>query len=100
MSKKGLSLDSFTESIAGIETFKRDLVGNSKEHKKMIELLKKVVEGELTERQKTCISLYYGGQMKMHEIAKRLEIDVSCVSRHIKKGKERIQKTMKYYFPL
>ena len=80
MKKSKLYLDNFTESLAGMETFKKDLVGNSVWHKKMINLLKKVMEGELTDKQKLCILLYYGKSMKMNEIASELGIDVSCVS--------------------
>ena len=100
MSKGKLCLDNFTESLAGMELFKKDLVGNSAQHQKMLKLLKKVIEGELTDRQKIWVSLYYGSKMKMSEISKVLDIDVSCVSRHIKKARERIEHTMKYYFQL
>lgn len=100
MGKSNLYLDNFTESLAGMELFKKDLVGNSAEHRKMLNLLRKVIGGELTDKQKICISMYYGDRMKMKEIADVLKIDVSCVSRHIKKARERIHKTMKYYFVL
>lgn len=52
MSKGKLCLDNFTESLACMELFKKDLVGNSAQHQKMLKLLKKVIEGELTDRQK------------------------------------------------
>ena len=63
-----------------------------------VESLKKIVNGELTEKQKICILLYYGKMMKMKDISEKLGIDISCVSRHIKRGKIKIEKTMKYYF--
>jgi RNA polymerase sigma factor (sigma-70 family) len=70
------------------------------EHKKMIKSLKNIINGELTIKQKQCISLYYGDMKKMGEIAKELGIGISSVSRHIKKAKQKVQKTMTYYYSM
>lgn len=67
-------------------------------YKKMVSSLKNVIKGELTQRQKTCIAMYYGEKMKMKDIAEILGINTSCVSRCIKRAKNKLTKTMKYYF--
>ena len=99
MRNRPLSLDKFTESIASMSGYRKNLF-NAKDtnYAKMIKSLKNVVEGELTEKQKLCISLYYGEKMKMKDISDKLQIGISSVSRHIKKAKSRIKKTMMYYF--
>lgn len=99
MSKKILHLDDFTESIAGINQYNKSQSGtNFREHKKMISCLNNVIDGELTPRQKICFILYYGEMKKMNEISKELGIGISSVSRHIKKAKNKIQRTMLYYY--
>ena len=101
MSNKRLYLDEFTESLASIYEFqKTGSDTNRNEYKKMLMFLKNVMEGELTDRQKICIALYYGEMLKMKDIAHKLHIGISSVSRHIKKAKYRIQKTMEYYYSI
>ena len=58
--------------------------------------LVRVMREELTERQEELIRLYYLEDMKMTEIAQRLEISPSTVSRTIKRGRDRIRKYLKY----
>ncbi len=99
MSAKPLSLDGFMESLASFSGYNNRLNdGEDIIHRKMLKSLKNIVDGELTERQKKCIWLYYGKTMKMKEIAEEMGIGISSVSRHIKKSKEKIKKTMEYYF--
>ncbi len=99
MANKKLILDDFTEALAGVKAYQdNNLESNYKERKRMKSLLKKVIDGELTPKQKVCFLLYYGEMKKMTDIADILGIDISCVSRHIKKGKDRIKKTIGYYY--
>ena len=99
MQRKILSLDNFTESFFSMEEYKREeFNGEDVKYKKMLESLKKVMEGELTDRQKTCIVMYYGENKKMRDIADISGINTSCVSRCIKRAKNKLTKTMKYYF--
>lgn len=89
----------FTESLFSFKQYSKDSLGNkNKNRERMIKSLKNVIEGELTDRQKTCILMYYGNNMKMKSIFETLGVSVPCVSRHIKKAKKRLTKTMKYYF--
>jgi len=96
---KPFYLDEFTESLISLSRYNKNVFDtNDTHHKKMIDSLKNIIKGELTQKQRICVLLYYGENMKMKEISSKLGICISSVSRHIKKGKQRIQKTMNYYF--
>lgn len=99
MQKVIMSLDKFTESFFSVQNYnKKRFDGEDLKHKKMISSLKNIMEGELTEKQKICFWMYYADSMKMRDIALKLGISIPCVSRHIKKAKNKVTKTMKYYF--
>lgn len=99
MQKKTLNMDEFTESLFSFNQYSKNSFGDkNRNREKMIKSLKNVIEGELTDRQKTCILMYYGNNMKMKSISETLGVSVPCVSKHIKKAKKRLTKTMKYYF--
>ncbi|NLH01257.1 MAG: sigma-70 family RNA polymerase sigma factor [Clostridiales bacterium] len=51
---------------------------------------------ELTDRQRELINLYYLEQMSMTEIAHRLGLSPSTVSRTLKRGRGRLRKYLKY----
>lgn len=96
---KKLSLDKFTEALASVSEFKKiSSENNEAARKKMIKSMNSIIKGELTQRQRTCILMYYGEGMKMREISAKLGIGVSSVSRHVKKAKYRVYKTMAYYY--
>ena len=99
MGNRPLFLDKFTESLVSVSNYNKDIFeGEDVNYKKMIESLKNIVNGELTEKQRRCVWLYYGEMMKMKDIAGELGIGVSSVSRHIKKAKLRVEEIMRYYF--
>ncbi len=99
MGSKPLLLDKFTESLISISHYNKELFSDEDvNYRKMIGSLKNIVNGELTEKQRKCVWLYYGEMMKMKDIANELGIGISSVSRHIKKAKLRVEKTMRYYF--
>ncbi|MDO4504252.1 MAG: sigma factor-like helix-turn-helix DNA-binding protein [Clostridia bacterium] len=99
MENRVMMLDDFTESIFSLSNYNISRFdGEDMNYRKMLRSLKNVLYGELTERQRKCILLYYGEKMKMKDISIELEISVSSVSRHIKKAKYKVEKTMKYYF--
>lgn len=60
--------------------------------------LKKVVEEQLSARQKQMIVLYYYKEMDMPEIAEMLGINVSTVSRTLNRARQNLIKYLKYYF--
>ena len=102
MKNKFLSLDNFTEAMASMTEFKTIISNSSNDlnHERMVRTLKNIISGELTEKQKICVLLYYGDMKKMNQIAKELGIGISSVSRHIKKAKQKVQKTMTYYYSI
>lgn len=68
------------------------------EYRKMLRALHAAMEGELTQRQRECIQLRYFKQMRVNEIAELLGLTPGTVSVHIKKGRERLGKVMRYSF--
>ena len=99
MRKKSVYLDKFTESLISISNYRDGLTDSTdKNYEKMVNSIKNIIKGELTEKQRSCILLYYGEKIKMKDIANQLGMGISSVSRHIKKAKERLKKTMGYYF--
>lgn len=71
---------------------------NSELRKIAIRALKKVIEQQLTTRQKQYIVLYYYNDVDMVGIAKQFGVNKSTVSRTINRAKQNIYKYMKYYF--
>lgn len=71
---------------------------NSGLRKIAIHALKKVIEEQLTTRQKQYIMLYYYEDVDMVQIAKQFGVNKSTVSRTINFAKQNIYKYMKYYF--
>lgn len=99
MKTKLFHLDDFTESIISVSEYKNNIHDKVDiNYTKMKEAVKNIIKGELTQRQRVCILMYYGESMKMKDIASNLGIGISSVSRHIKKAKNRIKKTIEYYF--
>lgn len=54
------------------------------------------VRAELTPRQSEMVTLYFLQQMPMGEIAKKLGVNVSTVSRTIARGKTRLYRALRY----
>lgn len=69
---------------------------NSAKIRSAVSLLSTVIACELTQRQKECVSLYYYSGLTMAEIASRLGINKSSVSRAISRARARIERSMKY----
>ena len=51
---------------------------------------------ELTSKEYKCVYMYFVENIKQKEIAKRLDVNQSTVSRNIKRGLTRIKKYTKY----
>lgn len=58
--------------------------------------VRRVVDEELTERQREMVYMYYFQGMSMPDIAVTLGVSPSSVSRTIKRGRGRIRKYLKY----
>ena len=72
-------------------------VTNHQEYKKILHILSKAMDGELTKRQKECLILKYYKNLNVTQIAIKLGVGKSTVSRHIKKAKTRLHKVLNYY---
>jgi len=63
----------------------------------MIKILRNIIENELSERQRQMIGLYYFSRMNIPEIAEKLGVNRSTVSRTISRGRRNIMEKMKYF---
>lgn len=63
---------------------------------KRTQVLRRILFGELTEKQRICIVLYFQNGLTLDAIGKELGIGKSTVSRHIKTGKTKIKKCLEY----
>lgn len=66
------------------------------EYRWMLRVLTRVMEGELTDRQRECVQLYYFDGMKMREIADYLGVKTPAVSRHLKRAREKMEHILRY----
>ena len=60
--------------------------------------IRNVVENELTSRQKEVIMLYYYEKYNMPEIAQMLDVNISTISRTIKRARTHMFSVLRYYF--
>ncbi len=70
---------------------------NSAKHRMMLKILRKVIEEALTERQREMITLYYFDRANIPQIAEKLGVNRSTVSRTISRGRRNIMEKMKYF---
>lgn len=75
-----------------------DAENNSELIEKVKRTMAKVIRNELTPRQRETVTMYYYEGKGVSEIATVLDLDVSTVSRTLKRARERIYTFMKYYF--
>ena len=60
----------------------------------LLRVVSGVIQNHLTGRQREITLLYYGQGMTMEEIAARLHLNKSTVSRHLARSKEKIEKVL------
>lgn len=70
---------------------------NSEKRKKVLKILKNVMDNDLTDRQRYCVHEYYFGGKKMKAIANELGITPPVVTRHIQMGASKLYKIVKHY---
>ncbi|MBQ7980707.1 MAG: sigma-70 region 4 domain-containing protein [Oscillospiraceae bacterium] len=63
----------------------------------MLKILRKVIEEALTERQREMITLYYFDRANIPQIAEKLGVNRSTVSRTISRGRRNIMEKMKFF---
>lgn len=59
-----------------------------------------IMQDQLTERQKTCIEMYYFKNINSVRIAEILGTSRANVTKHIHRGLHRMEKSMRYLFSL
>lgn len=89
-----LSLDLFGDRLVLPEQ-----ADDGGEHRRILRVLREAERGELTERQRECVRLYYGEGKNVNEIAESLGITAPTVSKHLKKARARLSRILSYYFP-
>ncbi|CAB1241773.1 Sigma-70 family RNA polymerase sigma factor [Ruminococcaceae bacterium BL-6] len=99
MRNKNLCLDLFTERMAGVQAWRSAQEEKDLEYRSMLKALRKAAEGELTERQRQCIRLCYYEGLTARDAARKLGINESTVSRHLKKARNRLACVLRYSFP-
>ena len=99
MSKRLLNLDTMTESIFGMQQYQSQNSSQmDTEYRRMLKVLTKAMQGELTKRQYDCMYAYYFENKTQAQIAKELGIGAPTVNKHMKKAKECLFKVMRYSF--
>ena len=96
---KRVSMDAleFDSKIAELSSAE-DAETNSELTAKVKKTMAKIIKNDLTPRQREIIMLYYYSGLGVSEIADKLEIAPSTVSRTIKRARDKIYKYLKYYF--
>jgi len=56
----------------------------------------RAIDEELTPRQRELTFMYYIDQMPMNEIAAELGLDISSVSRTLKRAREKLRRALRY----
>ena len=69
---------------------------NDQQLRRLKRALREVIKNDLTPRQKEMVVLYYYEGMKMFRIAEKLNLDISTVSRTIKRARRNIYDRLKY----
>ena len=69
---------------------------NSEAHQRLIQNVAAAIRDELTPRQRELVALYYVEGRSMPAIARELGINVSTVSRTLKRGRDRLKRCLKF----
>ena len=69
---------------------------NSDQLERLRRNLRRAREQELTPRQREILALYYDRGLKMPQIARKLGINRSTVSRTVKRAKDRLYRCLRY----
>lgn len=69
---------------------------NTEQRERLLRGLRQAREQELTPRQKEVLALYYDQGLSMPQIAGRLGVNASTVSRTLRRAKERLYHCLRY----
>lgn len=85
------------ENYVGFQQYNKDRNTNAASINRMKRILAKAIESELTPLQKFCFTEHFLNGKKQKEIAERLGLNCSTVSRHIAAGKRKLKNIANYY---
>lgn len=86
-----------TEDSLSIERWLREEAGdNSIQMQRLKRNLRRALEQELTPKQRLFVTMHYLENMSMTEIAREFGVNVSTVSRTVKRGKYRLEKCLQW----
>lgn len=93
---KRMSYDA-APSYADLAEYTRLMAGdNSRQMGRLKRNLSRALREDLTERQRMYMTLYYGQNMTMPEIAETCGVNKSTVSRTLKRGRQRLYRCLRY----
>lgn len=69
---------------------------NSEQMARVRRNVMRALQEDVTPRQRECMLLYYKDRLNMRQIAERMGIDKSTVSRNIKRGERRLRRCLRY----
>ena len=69
---------------------------NTREMDRLKRRLRRAICEDVTETQRRYLMLYYGEQVNMVEIGRRMGVHKSTVSRTIKRGEDRLRRCLRY----
>lgn len=101
MGKKRLSYDMFAQTIKSDNDIEEELFTDTKpvlskgQRADINAMIYKLLDDELTKKQKCYIILYYRNGMTVKEIAEKFSVDKSTVSRTINRGRQRLASSVK-----
>ena len=82
---------------ADMAVYSRQMAGdNVQELSRLKRNLIRAMQEEVTPRQRQTLLLYYAEGLNQREIAERLGVDRSTISRTIKRGERRLQRCLRY----
>lgn len=87
---------SFGAQMAGYMKELDELDGDSDGHSRLVDNLLSCIREDVTPRQREVLLLYYFRGMKQMEIAQRLGVARSTVSRTIQRGERRLKRCLRY----
>lgn len=95
-------VDIFNENdILELELYKlyntSNISDNTIKRDKLKLIIADIMTHELTSKEYKCVYMYFVENIKQKEIAKRLNVNQSTVSRNIKRGLTHIKKYTKYF---
>ena len=86
-----------SEWIGDMAGWRRGNAGdNSEQLSRLRRNLHRARERELTARQREMVALYYDRGLKMSQIARRLGVTQSTVSRTLKRARDRLRRYLRY----